>query len=284
MISHIKAGRNQHAIELLRVCKEPNETHLGLSMGVSRGTALGEQSSLDVWSALTESAAVVSGLVQDLEDTILLIPGISEDRVSDITTNIIRSELITYTQGVCSVLNIPTQSVASGPIWNFTKKEWNSTYSQLPCPEDWKLILVPKSIVRKSMHFDVDTYYRYSILEHYRGIELNANTSLVNVLKNREKRVYIKDLKEKYPNGKENIQKYTAENPKLLVEFRKERRMALPGPMDNFELSESLKISPPQFQELISEIRAISPGKEGAAQYETVIEKYFWFNHFFCVI
>ena len=169
VLSQIHAGNNQRAIELLRVCKEPNETHLGLSSGVSRGTALGDKSSVDVWHALTNSEAITTGLIQDLEDTILLIPGLSEDRISDITTNIIRSELIRYTQDICAVLNIPTEEIASGPLWDTEREKWYSKYTELPYPEEERLLLVPKCIVRTSMHFDVSSYYRYSILEYYKS-------------------------------------------------------------------------------------------------------------------
>jgi hypothetical protein len=86
----IKAGDDSRAIRLLEVLKEPNETHLGLSKGGSRGRGLGSGSARDVWHALTESAAAKSGLLTDLEDTVLMIEGISVDIVSDVVTNIIR--------------------------------------------------------------------------------------------------------------------------------------------------------------------------------------------------
>jgi hypothetical protein len=79
---------------LLRALREPNETHLGLSKGRSRGHALGNESAHDVWSALSRSEAAKSGLLKDLEDTVLMIEGISVDIVSDMTTNIIRGPLI----------------------------------------------------------------------------------------------------------------------------------------------------------------------------------------------
>lgn len=72
----IKEKRNIDAQRLLLALREPNETHLGLSRGRSRGRALGRQSAWDVWRALTRSEAVKSGLLEDLEDTILMIEGI----------------------------------------------------------------------------------------------------------------------------------------------------------------------------------------------------------------
>ena len=60
-----------------------------------------------VWEALSRSEAVTTGLIEDLEDTILFVPGIGFDIISDIATNIIRVQLIEFTQDVCGYYNIP---------------------------------------------------------------------------------------------------------------------------------------------------------------------------------
>ena len=127
----IKVGENHEAETLLAVLREPNETHLGLSRGSkSRGRALGSGSAHEVWNALSESEAARSGLLEDLEDTVLMIEGISIDIVSDMTTNIIRESLIRYTQRMAEYYGIPLQDgVDSGPLWNGSKKS-NST--QIP--------------------------------------------------------------------------------------------------------------------------------------------------------
>jgi hypothetical protein len=112
----IHEGQHGQARALLSVLREPNETHLGLSRGKSRGRGLGRESVKDVWKALTKSEAVKSGLLEDLEDTILMIEGVSSDIISDITTNIIRQPLIHYTQNMASYYGIPLeQEVNSGP-------------------------------------------------------------------------------------------------------------------------------------------------------------------------
>src|SRR5262245_31928901 len=72
VLREIRTGNNDHARRLLRSLREPNETHLGLSRGRARGRALGYESAHDVWDALCKSEAVQSGLLEDLEDTILM--------------------------------------------------------------------------------------------------------------------------------------------------------------------------------------------------------------------
>lgn len=203
----IKAGDDSRAIRLLEVLKEPNETHLGLSKGESRGRGLGSGSARDVWHALTESAAAKSGLLTDLEDTVLMIEGISVDIVSDVVTNIIRGPLIEFTQETCERYEIPlTEGVTSGPIWEAHTKSWYEEFVSLPVVDDEKLLLVPKEIVRRNMDYDLDKYYRHYILERLLQEEIAANSELVRVLKSKKnkgkKRVYKKDLEEKYGTGK----------------------------------------------------------------------------------
>src|SRR5690606_26224986 len=96
-----------------------------------------------------KSKAAESGLLTDLEDAILMIDGIRADIVSDITTNIIRAPLIQFTQEVCRFHGIPLAAeVDSGPLWDPANRTWQSRFVELPTPEDQKLLLVPKEIVR----------------------------------------------------------------------------------------------------------------------------------------
>ena len=133
VMSAIQNGNDIKARKLLRTLREPNETHLGLSRGRSRGRALGRSSARDVWQSLKNSEAAKSGLLEDLEDTILMVEGIAADIVSDITTNIIRGPLIEYTHQACRQYGIPmTPDVSSGPLWNPQKKEWYERYVKLP--------------------------------------------------------------------------------------------------------------------------------------------------------
>jgi len=73
VLDSIKAGDNEKAQRLLLALHEPNETHLGLSKDKSRGRALGEESSYSVYLVLSQSEAAKSGLLEDLEDTVLFV-------------------------------------------------------------------------------------------------------------------------------------------------------------------------------------------------------------------
>jgi len=114
VMNRIRTGDHDGARALLSSLNEPNETHLGLSKGQPAGRGMGKGLAEDMWAALSNSGAAATGLLQDLEDTVLFIDGIGHDRVSDITTNIVRGPLIEFTQDVAHFYSIPlAKDVAS---------------------------------------------------------------------------------------------------------------------------------------------------------------------------
>lgn len=268
----IKDGRNGNAEALLQELREPNETHLGMSQGQSRGRALGDESAHDVWTALSQSAAAKSGLIQDLEDTVLLIHGISVDIVSDITTNIIRRPLIEYTQEQAKQLGIPlTQGVPSGPMWHPGRSEWITDFVELPMTKTGKLLLVPKAIVRRTSLYDMQYYYRHYMLEHMQREELKAGSALVTMLKKGPK-VHKKDLIKKYGGDKKAVIEQTLKRPDVLDEYRKEmgKRPFLPLSHEDLDNVEGDK--PTDWDGLLNAVRSLGTGAEHAGAYEKAIE------------
>jgi len=97
VLALICANDDARAKLLLASCRERNEFHLGFSSGASQGRGFGSQHASEVWEALTRSRAAQTGLLQDLEDTCLLIKGSGPDMISDAVCNILRGPLIKYT-------------------------------------------------------------------------------------------------------------------------------------------------------------------------------------------
>src|SRR5688572_14881430 len=77
VLERIRADERDRALALLEQLREPNETHLGLSTGESRGRALGPDSAALIYEALAASEAVQTGLIQDLEESALMVEGIA---------------------------------------------------------------------------------------------------------------------------------------------------------------------------------------------------------------
>jgi hypothetical protein len=269
----IHEERHEDARRLLRVLREPNETHLGWSQTKARGHGLGPQSARDVWQALSRSQAVKSGLLEDLEDTILMIDDIGPDIISDISTNIIREPLIRYTQDMAALYGIPlVPQVNSGPLWDPGKQEWYSELVRMPITSAGKLLLVPKVIVRQGMEYDAEEYYRYYILENLREVELGSNSELVKLLKDGTPRVTIKDLKKKYGRGKSLIVEETRKHPELLNQYRDDKRSKPQPPLDHLEIASSEGTDPPNWEQLLSAVVNIPTGREQFSEYEKAIE------------
>lgn len=274
----IRDKQNIEAESLLSVLREPNETHLGLSKGSrSRGRGLGDGSAHNVWRALSESEAAQSGLIEDLEDSVLLIEGISVDIISDITTNLIREPLVRYTQRMCSFYEIPMQDgVNSGPLWSSRDEQWYSEFTSLPIADGDKLLLVPKAIVRNHLLYSADEYLRHFLLTHLQKVELDANSALVEIIKkgkkDERKRVTKKKVVAKYGKDKAMIVRETKKNPKILAQYKtiKKNEKHLPLSIDDMASIEGSKT--PDWGDLLSKVTECKPGTPDATKYEKSIE------------
>lgn len=276
VLALIKQGRHQDAEALLRVLREPNETHLGLSQGRSQGRALGKGSANDLWQALSTSQAAKSGLLADLEDAALMIDGISVDIISDMTTNIIRGKLIEYTQRMCSQHGITMSAgVESGPVWNAHAKRWDTTFVELPVTEGGKLLLVPKAIVRQKPDYDAGEYYRYYLLTHMQHAELEAGSALVEVLKNGRERVTKKSLIKAYGGDKSAIVRETLKHPEALRRYKDSKEAKKRPPLSHQAIADIENSDPPDWNTLLKNVVSLIPGKDDADRYEKAIEALF---------
>lgn len=271
VLNTIRNRDNERAQRLLAVLREPNETHLGLSRERAQGRGLGRELAYAVWEALSQSQAVATGLVEHLEDTVLLVEGIASDIVSDMTTNVIREPLIRYTQAVAEIYGIPLQQVDSGPIWQPHRQSWENRYEGLPVPRS-KLLLVPKAIVRRKLDYDPNEYYRVYLLEYLRQEELDANTELVHLLKNGRRRVYTKDLEEKYGKGKRAIISLSRQHPQMLATYRQAKDQRPQPPMEHSDFAEATGSELPDWDLLLHRVTSVSPGSAGSDVYEKAIE------------
>ncbi|HRF00488.1 MAG TPA: hypothetical protein PLI18_08220, partial [Pirellulaceae bacterium] len=221
------------------------------------------------------SEAAESGLLEDLEDTVQLVDGISTDIISDITTNIIRQPLIHYTQTACNWYGIPlTPDVDSGPMWDPGTQEWFSEYVELPMVPSGKLLLVPKAIVRRRLEYDADEYYRHYILEHLQQVELAANSELVETLRRGGRRVTKKSLEAKYGRGKRVNLRETRREPSLLTRYRSAKRDAVRPPLDHEDFAAEEGTPAPDWPTLLNDVRSLPTGRDNAKNYERAIEAF----------
>lgn len=270
----IANGDESRATQLLGFLSEPNETHLGLSSDRPSGHGLGATGAVDVWRALSESEAAKSRLLEDLEDTVLMIPGIGNDLISDMTTNIIRRPLIRFTNEVCTFYEIAMENeVDSGPCWNLQTRRWESGFVSLPMISNSKLLLVPKAIVRQRLGFSVSDYYRHVILVALQQHELDANSGLVEVLRDGTRRVTKKTLIERYGTGtKSKVVEITKVNPDLLRQYR-DLKSDNPSELLSHRVLERRTSTPAaNLDQLLEDVFSCAPGDADADRYHRAVQ------------
>ena len=273
VLSAISAGDDAEARRLLAGLGEPNETHLGFSTGRARGHGLGPGLADELASALGSSRAVASGLLVDLEDTVLLVPGVGPDIISDIVTNLIRAPLILYTQSVARQYGIPLKrDIDSGPIWDIDTGAWHSRYVHLPVTSTGRLLLVPKVVVRRQFDFAYEEYFRHYLLPFLADMELSANTKLVQTLKDGRRRVTAKSLIEKYGSGKDVVAELTGQHPQILADYREKKREFASAPLRHEDFID-LGRPGPNWDRLLTDVITIEIGHAGADSYVGAVSR-----------
>ncbi|WP_143770631.1 hypothetical protein [Pseudonocardia dioxanivorans] len=270
---------------ILKNLSEPNETHLGLSKGRSQGNAVGDKLAEKFWEELSGSRAAQSGLITDLEDTALLIENVREDRISDVTTCLIRTQLIEYTQAACEYYGIPTRAGSyAGSEWEPLRGQWIDRSHDLPIAAGIPLLLVPKEIVRRKLHLDPGEYYRHHVLNFLWREELARVSSLAITARGRRRPAISKGaVEDKYrgmfDSGRTNpgVEKrintwYSERNPEALSDFKEQKSANPARPMTNEEISETSGASIDELQEHLDLVLSTPTGKPAADLYHRRVE------------
>jgi hypothetical protein len=217
----IQRQDDSKVMNLISNLHEPNDTHLGLSLGRPSGRGWGGKQGHLLYETLKNSTAVKSGTLKDLSDIELLIPGIGSDKISDLAINVLRGEFVAYTEEQCQLFNVPTERINSGLYWDYEAKQWASRYADLPVYRDERIILIPKAAVRSRLVPDYEEFYTRFVLDFLSAEHIKANDSLVTLLKNGTSRVYKTDLKNKYKLSKEFLFNFTQSHPEVLEAYKK---------------------------------------------------------------
>jgi len=269
LVDAIRANDENAARSMLTHLNESNDTRLGLSLGMPQGRGVSGKQASDLYDRLCDSSAVRTGFLRDLSDCELIVPGISRDKISDITTNIIKYNLIQYTLHQCFLHNITIDgNISSGFYWDEDAQEWTNDFFPLPSYNDNRIVLVPKVIARYDFSYDHQEYYNHYVLNFLQAEHLSANTSLVRTLKKGTRKVYKKDLKEEYPCSKEFLYKFSREHPEVLAEYKNSRRDK--PDITNKEIIEDLD-EHVVARTLSRDLSGISIGSDDAARYHSLM-------------
>lgn len=274
-IDLIKADEMEEARSVFIHLNEPNETCLGLSRSVPQGRGVGNDDSRRIFESIIESKAVQTGLVEDLEDTAIFIDGISKDKVSDMTTNIIKGHLIEYTQAQCQLWDIPLQQdVPTGFFWDASQKKWENVHTERLVVAGKPLLLIPKIAVSFYREYIDQKYYQHFVLNFLQGDNIQRNTALVRRRFDKKGNlvrewVTKKDIKEEEaPFSKEFLREFTKKHPEVFKKFRSEKSRTV-SPVDSSDLEE-INLSE-LVDYLIGNIKSIIVGGEEAGKYHKLV-------------
>lgn len=225
IITALSHGDHDRAKMVLTNLDEPNETCLGKSKGRPRGKGVSGKQGFDLYQALADSEAAKTGVLSEIAECDLFIPGIGPDKVSDITTNVIRNHLCEYTRQQCELHGIPVADVPAGQFWDTDIDEWTGQYADLPIWQGEKFILVPKASVRFRMSLDSQEYYNHFMINFLQAEHLRAGSSLVKTFK-RSGRRYVtkKSLKGLHPMSKGELYRFTKAHPQVLEVYKRAER------------------------------------------------------------
>ena len=222
LIDHIRAARENDALRLLGGLSEPNETCLGVSRGRPSGRGVGGLQAKQLYDALNHSQAAQTGTLSSLSECELYVEGIGPDKISDLTTNIIRGNLIRYTQEQCRLHGINLHgTVASGRLWSAARQAWTQDMVPLPVIQGKKIVLVPKASVRWSPAIDHRTFYNHFVLNFLQMEHIEAHSGLVHTLRSGMRRVFKTELKQHYPLSKEFLRQFAEEHPQVLDGYKR---------------------------------------------------------------
>jgi hypothetical protein len=282
VIRAMHKGEHDRARYLLAGLHEPNETRLGMSRGRPAGRGVGSGLADDLYESLRTSEAVKTGLIEHLEDTALLVEGIGVDRISDITTNIIRESLIEFSTHMAEKYDMELRDgVDSGALWSVQTGEWNNEPKPMLYPAGKPLLLVPRTVVRWQLDYDPGEYYRHSVLPFLRQHELSKRRSpLVHVIQSGrfkgERRVYLKDVDAYYRKrhgGQKQVAVWaTNEYPQIFQQYKRSKKRKFQPPESMEFLAEKVGLPNPRWKALLKPVIDIPSGKSSATKYHRAIE------------
>lgn len=193
--SLILAGEKNKARNLFcNYISEPKETCLGYSQKGISGRGIKDLANY-ILDTIYEDDAVLCKAIRRIEDIKLFIPNVSDDRVSDIYTNVVRKVLINYTYEQCKKYNQHTELRKSQHYWDADTKSWKSTKEELFIGKNnLPRLLVPKCFV-KGIVYNTSKFNRYIIIPDFIEKELLKNSSaLIKTNKDGSRKISKKDM------------------------------------------------------------------------------------------
>lgn len=226
-LTFLSAGNETSARNNFSKLTEPNNVKLGMSKDKPDGNGIGTGNINAIFEAIKETPLFLNGVVDGLEDIKLFIKYVDIDKLSDMSVNIIASELADFTLQQCNKYGIPTKEFEIS-FWNTSDMKWDIRKAQLPVDNDDNyLLFVPKKVVTKRSFYSFGDYLWKSLLVSLKEELIKKRDKLVVFDKRNDKchiskvKIY-KEKKDEFGFDKKYAVAITSENPDLLKKFKKD--------------------------------------------------------------
>lgn len=121
IIHYLKKGDGVKAFSYLNF-QEANEIAIGYTQGLPAGRGCGAVIQKEIYDLYLSNPRILEEGLSHIEEMQLYCPNITEDRISDITINIIKKYLIEYTQQKCLELKVKTKKLLIDNIYDYDNK------------------------------------------------------------------------------------------------------------------------------------------------------------------
>ena len=243
LLRALRENRMADAEELFSHLGESNEICLGFSRTKPQGKGMGPSDASKIFKSLKESPALRTGIMEDIEDFRIFVDNVDKDKMSDMTANIIKKQLIEYTQSKCAVWGIAlTPSVPSGFYWDCSSNSWENCYTEMLVANGRKILLVPKRLVSFSSEYTPQKYMQHFVLNFLQNEQLRLNGPLVLRRKDKKRTPYVtkKSIRE-HNHLEDTVDKkwladFTEKHPDVFGDFREQTRSKISA-VSNEEIS-----------------------------------------------
>jgi len=154
----------EDALQMLRF-KEVPENLLGYSNYGSKGSGMGKAFSQEVFNAMIELIDMgLEDIGSYLSTFEMFVEGIGRDRISDMISNILKEDLITYTRKICIEHKIPVthfliNNYSYDKVLGWTPKRVDLPKN--PYEKNQAILLVPKEFLRADSVIDIKDLEMY---------------------------------------------------------------------------------------------------------------------------
>jgi hypothetical protein len=172
-----KEGVNYKKLLDLLLFPEVDELRLGYAAEGEGGAGTAKGFAREFADSIMESIALGLSRFDHFEEIGIFNRGIGRDRISDITANVLKHALISYTQDVCNRHGVPTQSFVMRTQFDATLLMWEDDQVYLPVNPftDEAVLLVPRVFLRTDPTLQKEGFKDYLWEKHNEELRNDFN-------------------------------------------------------------------------------------------------------------